>query len=412
MRTYDVRLASTRVGHLTETDNGRVAFRFFDDYKRSAPRPVLSQSFEDDLDRTYRSRRDVLPPFFANLVPEGHLREVIEKSLGLTPGDTLALLAAVSTDLPGALEIVASDLSIEIDSNGADEEVPPKSDRSITDIELRFSLAGVQMKFSLVREHDRLTLAAHGGRGEWIVKLDSSRFPRVVQNEFAVLEWARASGFDVPACQLMPVTALPLPLREHAGDSAHVLAVSRYDRAGQRRIHQEDFAQVVGLPPSHKYDQITYEQCAALVLNILGESGYHEFVARLVFMIASGNVDAHLKNWSLLYPDGVRPSLTPMYDQVATIAWPELPPKLALKFAGTRELLRIDERAFTRLAERSGGDPKKTASTVLATLDRIVGGWRSARIGDLLPDSHAAALRTYWLRAPLLKDVVLGLFST
>jgi len=262
-----------------------------------------------------------------------------------------------------------------------------------------------------MREHEKLTLPAHGGRGEWIVKVDSSRFPQVVQNEYAVLQWARSAGFEVPECHLLPVTALPVPLREYAGDNQEVLVVSRYDRAGQRRIHQEDFAQVVGLPPSHKYDQVTYEQCAALVLNVVGEQAYYEFVARLVFVIASGNVDAHLKNWSLLYLDGIRPSLTPLYDQVATVAWPELPPKLALKFAGTRELLRIDAKAFERLGARSGGDAKRVAAMLQSTLERIVEGWRAADIAQLLPTKHAGALRSYWLRAPLLKSAAAGIFG-
>ena len=35
-----------------------------------------------------------------------------------------------------------------------------------------------------------------------------------------------------------------------------------------------------------------------------GEAGTVEFVRRLVFNALIGNGDAHLKNWSLIYPDG------------------------------------------------------------------------------------------------------------
>jgi serine/threonine-protein kinase HipA len=42
---------------------------------------------------------------------------------------------------------------------------------------------------------------------------------------------------------------------------------------------------------------------------------------RLAFMVLSGNADAHLKNWSLLYPDGVRPRLAPVYDLVSTVMY-------------------------------------------------------------------------------------------
>src|SRR4029079_5237089 len=87
------------------TDDGRVTFRFADEYRRRYRRPVLSQSFEDDLLRISRGKDRELPPFFANLVPEGHLRDLIEQSIGLERGDDLGLLAAVGFDLPGAVDI-------------------------------------------------------------------------------------------------------------------------------------------------------------------------------------------------------------------------------------------------------------------------------------------------------------------
>jgi serine/threonine-protein kinase HipA len=381
---------------------------------------VLSQSFEDDLERTYRSRRDALPAFFANLVPEGQLREVIEASLGLPHGDSLALLAAVSGDLPGAVELIEAGTDVDVQLNGDEEnghtavsDGSPKArtDSLAPDVELRFSLAGVQMKFSLVREHEKLTLPARGARGEVIVKLDTSQFQGVVRNEFATLQWAGAAGFDVPRCELLSTRALPEALRPYAGESEYVLVLDRYDRIGQSRVHQEDFAQVTGLLPDLKYDHVTYAQCAALIKNIVGYAGYYEFIRRLTFVLASGNADAHLKNWSLLYRDGVTPTLTPLYDQVATVAWPTLAFKLALKFAETYDFLQVNEQTFGRLAVRAGADPKATIATVRDALERTVTGWRAARISDVLPNGHAAALRAYWLRAPLLRDFVGQLFA-
>ena len=34
-----------------------------------------------------------------------------------------------------------------------------------------------------------------------------------------------------------------------------------------------------------------------------------------------GNVDAHLKNWALVYPDGITPQLAPLYDPVCVTAF-------------------------------------------------------------------------------------------
>lgn len=56
-----------------------------------------------------------------------------------------------------------------------------------------------------------------------------------------------------------------------------------------------------------------------------------EFIGRVAFMLGSGNADAHLKNWSVVYPDGRRGRLSPAYDQIATVVYPELPRVVALK---------------------------------------------------------------------------------
>jgi serine/threonine-protein kinase HipA len=405
LRSFQVSLGSIVVGHLAEADRGRVSFRLIDDYRNLVHRPILSQSFEDDLAKVYRGKPNELPPFFANLVPEGALRNLIESSLAIPHGDEMALLEAVGRDLPGAVEVAleeGSDL-LEVSEEGAGESANGLSEVDDEEPALRFSLAGVQLKFSVLREAEKLTLPAHGQRGEWIVKLDSSRFPQVAENEFAVLEWARASGFEVPECHLQPASSLSQALRPYAIPGTSVLVIRRYDREGSRRIHQEDFAQVVNLPPRLRYDLISYEQCAGLVRTIVGEDAYFEFIRRLVFVVASGNTDAHLKNWSLVYPDSVNAELSPLYDQVCTIAWEEMPRTLALKLAGRKSLLQIEEATFSRLAEKAGGDIGRTLSTVSEALQRIAESWRNSDIQRLMPPGHVAALRDYWERAPLLK---------
>lgn len=407
MENYSVLLSRILAGHISQDEAGRVAFRFTEEFRRMNERPVLSQYFEDDLHRVYTGKRDGLPPFFANLVPEGALRALLERSFQVAEGDDLALLSNVGRDLPGAVEVARTEEASQLVGHERlddlfeqeVEEVTPEVTPS-----LRFSLAGVQMKFSVLNEHDKITLPGRGKLGDWIVKLDSHRFPNLVENEYATLEWARASGFEVPDCQVLPGDVLPSPLRTIAPEGSNVFLIRRYDRAGSKRIHQEDFAQVVGLPPRLKYDHLKYEQCALLVRRICGEEGYVEFIRRLVFMVASGNMDAHLKNWSLIYPDGVNAGLSPLYDQVATVAWPDqLAPEWALKFASTKQLFGVDTAAFKRLAERAGGDAKEVLRTVEETIQRIIAAWREANVPSLLPREHLLHLREYWRRAPLLR---------
>ena len=48
----------------------------------------------------------------------------------------------------------------------------------------------------------------------------------------------------------------------------------------------------------------SFVRIATLAKAIVGPAALDEVVHRLVFIVACGNNDAHLKNWSLVYPDG------------------------------------------------------------------------------------------------------------
>lgn len=398
------------IGYLNQTTRGQITFRFTESYLSMSDRPVLSQYFEDDLFRTYYGKDRLLPSFFANLIPEhGALRDLIENNLGVSPGDDLALLEAVGRDLPGAVEIVSVDEDnlpvqedLEVSASVADHEDVLKKEPG-----LRFSLAGVQMKFSVLRDPDRITLPASNQDGEWIVKLGSARFPFTVENEYAMMQWAMSAGFDVPECHLQDAKTVSVSLRKHTDFGERVFVIRRYDRQAGLRIHQEDFAQVTNLRPELKYDHIKYEQCGGLIKQLLGDEAYYEFIRRLTFVIASGNADAHLKNWSFLYLDKQQPSLAPMYDQVCTIAWPELNSELALKLAGTKNWFALELRRFELLAERAGADPIKTTETVQETLVQLVDVWNNSQVSSLLNIHHLKHLQNFWGQVPLLRPYVL-----
>jgi len=412
-RTLGVQLQGQIVGYLTETTNNQIAFRFTDSYLSASNRPVLGQYFEDDLTRTYYGKKFALPPFFANLIPEhGALRELITSNLDVDSGDDLALLEAVGRDLPGAVEIIRVDEDdlpiqddLEVPVYGRDREDTLDNKAS----GLRFSLAGVQMKFSVLRDPDRITLPASDRDGEWIVKLGSARFSFTVENEYAIMQWAMAAGFDVPECYLQDAKTVSGSLRKYTNFGDRVFVIRRYDRHNGLRIHQEDFAQVTNLRPELKYDQIKYEQLGGLIKQLLGDDAYDEFIRRLTFTIASGNADAHLKNWSLLYLDSQQPTLAPLYDQVCTIAWPELSSELALKLAGTKNWFALDLRRFESLAERADADPTKTTETVQATLAQIIKAWNESQISRLLPVPHTQRLQAFWEKVPILRPFASGM---
>ena len=151
--------------------------------------------------RGYRVR---VPPFFSNLLPEGHLRSYLAARIGVNPEREFLLLHALGADLPGAVTVASMDAEASARNDRRPREA---SDDGSARAPLRFSLAGVQLKFSAVMEAaGGLTIPADGIGGSWIVKLPSARFPAVPQNEFVTMGLARGIGIPVPRTDWCPFT--------------------------------------------------------------------------------------------------------------------------------------------------------------------------------------------------------------
>ncbi len=251
---------------------------------------------------------------------------------------------------------------------------------------LRFSLAGVQLKFSALMEASGgLTIPAGGIGGSWIVKLPSARFASVPENEFAMLELARRAGIAVAENQLVDVDKIKGLPQEANTVGGKALAVRRFDRLpGGEPVHMEDFAQVFGQYPNAKYKFRSYANIAAVLWAESGEEATWEFVRRLVFSVVIGNADMHLKNWSLLYPDRRTPVLSPGYDFVATL--PYLPDDtLGLSFGGSRSLSEITPDQMRRFADGARIPASPLWQIAVETAGRTAAAWKGLEQADLLP---------------------------
>lgn len=358
---------------------GITVFRFDERYLEMPDRPVLGSWFEDHLEPTFeqRERGASLPSFFQNYLPErdSALRALLSERAGVKPHWELELLIALGVDLPGAVRVLAETETGEAVEPPSSDKPPPRGPV------LRFSLAGMQLKFSVIERANRLTIPARGVDGRWIVKLPDRRFDGVPENEAAMLAWAKAVGVEVPDFRLHPIAdidGLPEGLSLN-GD--YTLAVRRYDRTNDRRVHQEDFAQVLGVRPTHKYGEDARVGGATLLKLIRGLSAHpedeDELVRRLAFMVLSGNTDGHLKNWSLVYHDGLRPRLSPAYDLVFTVDYlPRESRRLALGIGGVKDFYAVTADHFGVMAERAGADPARARSVASETAERARETWR------------------------------------
>jgi serine/threonine-protein kinase HipA len=100
------------------------------------------------------------------------------------------------------------------------------------------------------------------------------------------------------------------------------VAIKRFDRADDGTpIHTEDFAQVLGVYPEHKYQHASLSDIAKVIGREAQQQDVEQFIRRLVFNILIGNADMHLKDWSLIYKDQVTPSIAPAYGFISTISY-------------------------------------------------------------------------------------------
>jgi len=377
MQSYlEVFIDNLKVGEITLLANERNLFVFEDDYLAMEDKPILSQSFFDKSGEIIAQTKIVqtkLPPFFSNLLPEGHLRQYLAQQGGINQQSEFKLIELLGEDLPGNVVVKSG--------NTVDSEVKRESKNLNQDDQIyRFSLAGIQLKFSAIIESSGgLTIPTSGLGGDWIVKLPAQNFVSVPENEFSMLQLAKEIGISTPEIDLIDldkVSGLP-ELGILGGDKA--LAVKRFDRENGKRIHIEDFAQVYSVFPKDKYDKVNYGNIANMVWVLTGQDGLVDFIKRLVFNIIIGNGDMH-------YPDGKTPQLAPAYDFVSTIVY--IPnDKLALNLAGEKDMYKISLSSFSKLAKKAQLPEYLVVNTAKETATSVLEVWNKNKYNYPLSDS-------------------------
>jgi serine/threonine-protein kinase HipA len=397
----NVHLHGRPIATLTHVQGNRNLFAFNQAYIDDANRSTLSLSFKDQfggLVTDFKPVGQVVPPFFSNLLPEGPLRKYLAERAGVKQHSEFFLLWMLGLDLPGAISVHPAE----------GEELPPQVEAEITPEKrsnmLRFSLAGVQLKFSALQNAVKaggLVIPAEGVGGSWIVKLPSQQYTGVPENEFSMMTIAESMGMDVPDLQLLELDAidgLPDGIGELKGQA---MAIKRFDRSNKGPVHIEDFAQVFGVYPDGKYDHATYRRIAAVLGIETGDADVAEFIRRLVFSTLIGNADMHLKNWSLIYKDGRTPTLSPAYDLLSTI--PYIPDEtMALKYSRTKKMADFSKDELKHLAAKARISEKLVLDTAAETVARFKQVWSEQKTKLPLEkkvvemvDAHAASIPIY-----------------
>ncbi len=403
------------VAYLVGHEGGKNILVFDRSYVANPNRPTFTLSTGADHPASQKLlssplvRRQRLHPVLSNLLPEGVLRQWFAQILKVHPDNEFPLFAQLAADLPGGLiaEAVSSE---QIPEGVLDHQIQIKPiSGAVLVNQPHFSLAGVQMKFSMREMDGRFNLSQPDKLGDWIVKTPSTLHQDVPLNEYTVMKLAELAGVEIPEIklvrldQLQDLPPINLPSEQYA------YAIRRFDRGEQhQRIHAEDFAQLLFKYAHEKYRTTNFEQVARVIYQFTGYrlANVQQMARRLLINILLGNGDAHLKNWSLIYPNQITAELAPAYDIVYTQAYIPEEKRLALNMAGHRDWYAMNMGHFEAWAKSVNVPWRAIKPHLEDVMDKARTLWPVALQNAPMNAEHKKALRSHWRR--LHSDFSLG----
>lgn len=320
--TCHVYLSKEKCGSIFPQGKGAFSFKYDDGFLSKKGSIALSQSLplkdeEFTPDQCYG--------FFEGLLPEGQRRSELAMSLHVSSGNIYELLRKVGGDCAGAIQIIDPESptpnKVKVSNEYLNEEeifnCLTRYDFSDKKGYRRLSLAGAQDKCPMIVHEDnnqyKYILPHHDSPSTHILKIGSDRFPNLVENEAYLLLLANKLNLT----SLFPKIDFQY--------KTPILILERYDRILKKtkieRIHQEDFAQALGLSSIEKYNSEGGPGAKELFSIIRKTSmpgpNLIKMLEYIIFQILIGNDDGHAKNYSLLYIDN-KTILAPLYDTVCT----------------------------------------------------------------------------------------------
>lgn len=303
--------------------------------------------------------------FFENLLPEGQVRESLEKSQHIH--GEYDFLAKYGQDCAGAiiitpdenfrLKTAASVQSEKIDLEKIYKAIEER--RSVAEMIAEtspgyLSLAGAQDKFPAIYKEGAFFLATNGAPTTHIVKVPIWRhkIKDSVYNEFYCMELARAVGLKVANCSIIS--------GEHP-----LYVVERYDRIIDKakkihRIHQQDFCQAQGITSEFKYQikggpslKDNYDVIVEKVSAVKKLEAIETYLNWVAFNLLIGNNDSHSKNISLLL-NNKKTELAPLYDLICTAIYPQLKREFSFVIGDRDEFSKIGKNQFEMLEDQLG----------------------------------------------------------
>lgn len=360
------------VGELNGTNYSDTCFCYIDQYLNSSSAkaislslPLKEKSFDAEKTRN----------FFDGLLPEGFIRRSVAEELGVDINDYISILSKLGKECLGAIKI--------IDDNSNNNDIFESSYKLLTNNDI-IALAneGTTMSAQLVTKAHLSLTGASGKVGlyydednkQWyfptgylpsthIVKQSHVRLKKIVTNEQLCLLTAKNLGIDIPDSFI---------IKTGNDDEQVLFATKRYDRKIDSscptinnlkvpyRLHQEDFAQALGISSLKKYES-NNEHYLKKVINLIRVNFSNPFrdINKIwnlcLFNYFVGNTDNHIKNISLIYDKNLdNISLAPAYDIVCTTMYNDSSENLAYSINGKYNIHSINKDDFVKEALEIG----------------------------------------------------------
>ena len=394
-KTLDVYLQREFVGHLIQDDGGQMIFQYAESWLERPVAAPLSQSLPL---RKERFSRNECRGYFGGILPEESKREIIARNLGISARNDYAMLEQIGGECAGAVTFVPTGeplpendyhyRTLFSEKLAAVLRELPKRPLLAGEEGIRLSLAGAQDKVAVRVDGDEISLPLGGAPSTHILKPGGNRFEGVVANEAFCMKLAAAIGIPTAKVDARSVEGM------------QYLLVERYDRIyradlGQEpvleRLHQEDFCQALGIVSEMKYQKEggpSLKQCFALLREVSSTPviDLSRLLDAVIFNYLIGNNDAHGKNFSLLYrgiaTDDIEVSLSPLYDSLSTVYYPEISRTMAMKLGGEYSSEKVLPRNFEQFAEEAGLAKPMVRRRVMEVIEAILSALPALELVD------------------------------
>lgn len=357
------------VGHLLYSSNKPAKFKYSAEYRQmdNAVPISIGLPLQEDAFDALRTKN-----FFEGLLPEGFTRRAVAQWLRVNESDYLAILKGLGAECLGAIQIIDDEyneasqyeqLTLS-EVQALANEGATKSAAIMTETHL--SLAGASGKVGLyLNEANNEWYIPKGlAPSTHIVKQSHIRLKNIVANEQLTLMTAKKLGINVADSFIVNLGA---------GEDENVLLASkRYDRSFERsikeidglkcplRLHQEDFAQALGISSANKYEH-SGDDYLVKVFDLLRKYSSNpledriELWRRIVFNYLVGNTDGHIKNFSLLYSSDLKSiRLAPAYDLFSTTVYKQGTRNMSIAFGEESQIDNVDRDIILKSAKQIG----------------------------------------------------------